>query len=601
MAGRGAGPTPPRWLGCPRKSDTLIGNRFLALKTPLDDRFNDQVEPQDRFSPAMLFQSMKVHKVKVGLWIDLTNTGRFYNKRQVEDQGCKYLKLPCKGRGESPGEEACKTFIGICKSFIAQNPMDIVAVHCTHGFNRTGFLISCFLIEEHDWSVDAAVQAFRAARQPGIYKADYLKDIYVRYGEDAEDAPPAPDLPEWCFEDGGVDDDGEPLAGPGNGESNGGSHGGGGGGKRARPGSGKFMAGVPGVAHYTLQPKLATIQKKVQRAVGWTKGGFPGAQPVSMDRRNINFLTEKPYKVSWKADGTRYMMLVDGEDEVYFIDRDNCVYQVSGLTFLHRKHQDRHIQDTVMDGEMVIDTVDGVSYPRFLIYDIIRYEGNEVGKCDFGTRLLCIEKEIVGARNNYITQGVINKTREPFSIRKKDFWDIGDTYKLLRPEFTANLAHEPDGLIFQPAGNSPINEYKGGRDDEILKWKPASMNSVDFKLQIVREEGPGLLPKNIGKLFVGQSKDFSGPFSQIKLTKELKELSGKIIECKWADNQWMFMRERTDKAFPNGYNTAIGVIESIKNPVTEDYLTSLITHQRYRRPQDSGGGMLPPQAKRPRH
>ena len=66
-------------------------------------------------------------------------------------------------------------------------------------------------------------------------------------------------------------------------------------------------------------------------------------------------------QVSWKADGTRYMMLVDGEDEVYFIDRDNCVYQViqsggrsspwrvtldqvSGLTFLHRKHQDRHIQ-----------------------------------------------------------------------------------------------------------------------------------------------------------------------------------------------------------------------------------------------------------------
>ena len=71
----------------------------------------------------------------------------------------------------------------------------------------------------------------------------------------------------------------------------------------------------------------------------------------------------------------------------------NPLDQVSGLTFLHRKHQDRHIQvswclwcggreyrgvvvypsmwsstpwsqDTVMDGEMVIDTVDGVSYPR---------------------------------------------------------------------------------------------------------------------------------------------------------------------------------------------------------------------------------------------
>ena len=36
-----------------------------------------------------------------------------------------------------------------------------------------------------------------------------------------------------------------------------------------------------------------------------------------------------------------------------------------------------------------------------------RFEGNEVGKVDFGTRLICIDKEIVGARNTYITQGNI--------------------------------------------------------------------------------------------------------------------------------------------------------------------------------------------------
>ena len=33
-------------------------------------------------------------------------------------------------------------------------------------------------------------------------------------------------------------------------------------------------------------------------------------------------------------------------------------------------------------------------------------------------------------------EGVINKAKEPFSIRKKDFWDVADAYKLLRPEFT---------------------------------------------------------------------------------------------------------------------------------------------------------------------
>lgn len=35
------------------------------------------------------------------------------------------------------------------------------------------------------------------------------------------------------------------------------------------------------------------------------RNGFPGAQPVSMDRQNINFIAEKRYKVSWKADGVR--------------------------------------------------------------------------------------------------------------------------------------------------------------------------------------------------------------------------------------------------------------------------------------------------------
>ncbi len=35
-----------------------------------------------------------------------------------------------------------------------------------------------------------------------------------------------------------------------------------------------------------------------------------------MDRENIVKLRDEPYKVSWKADGTRYMMLIDGRDRV---------------------------------------------------------------------------------------------------------------------------------------------------------------------------------------------------------------------------------------------------------------------------------------------
>ena len=103
-------------------------------------------------------------------------------------------------------------------------------------------------------------------------------------------------------------------------------------------------------------------------------------------------------------------------------------------------------------------------------------------------------------------------------------------------------------------------------DDCKIKYCIGGSFVLIFQLQVIREEALGCLPKTIGQLFVGQSKDYDArtPFSQIKVNKELKELNGKIIECKWEGDQWVFMRERTDKSFPNGYNTAMGVIESIR-------------------------------------
>ncbi|XP_023334944.1 mRNA-capping enzyme [Eurytemora carolleeae] len=473
--GSGPGPIPPRWLNCPRKSDALVANRFGYIP-----RYMMLIDGADEV--YFIDRDNCVYQVS-----SLTFLHRKDKNKHISD-------------------------------------------------TLLGFLVSAFLIEAFDWSVDMAVNSFIAARTPGIYKEAYLKELFRRYAGDPDDAPPAPELPDWCYEEEtGVDEDGEPVQQP--------KH------KMPKRG-GKFMEGVPGVRLFITQPKLSTIQKKVQKICEWSKGGFPGCQPVSMDKQNLRFIQDKPYKVSWKADGTRNKS-------------DNR--EISLFSSLQ------------IYGEMVIDTVQGQKFPRFLVYDIIRFEGNEVGKVDFGTRLICIDKEIVGARNTYITQGLIDKTKEPFSVRKKEFWDVSDTYKLLEDKFTKGLAHEPDGLIFQP-GREP---YHPGQDDTVLKWKPASMNSVDFKLKIVREEGRGLLPRQIGQLYVG---GLDTPFAQMKINKDIKNLDNKIIECKWDNNQWTFMRERTDKSFPNGYKTAVSVINSIKDPVTEQLLLDFIQHQRWRKP-----------------
>jgi mRNA-capping enzyme len=35
--------------------------------------------------------------------------------------------------------------------------------------------------------------------------------------------------------------------------------------------------------------------------------------------------------------------------------------------------------------------------------------------------------------------------------RKKEFWDVSEAHKLMSDKFKKGLAHEPDGLIFQPS------------------------------------------------------------------------------------------------------------------------------------------------------
>nr|CAB3265660.1 mRNA-capping enzyme-like [Phallusia mammillata] len=567
---------PPRWLNCPRKG-TLVAEKFLPFKTPLDAKYDADVPEECRFNPEMLFMYLAGLKVQLSLVIDLTNTTRFYDKRKFTDKGILHQKISCRGHGECPDEHSTKLFVDLCDRIIRKHPLSIIGIHCTHGYNRTGFLVCAYLVEKLDWSVEAAFSAFAQARPPGIIKGHYIEELFARYGV-REDAPPAPPLPTWHTESDdstGVDDDGNQISQqPHEVQVNV---------KRKQ-----FLEGldIPGVEQVSTQPTLRQVQQLVQNMCGWRKKGFPGAQPVSMTMTNLQFVAEKSYMVSWKADGARYLMLINGKDQVYMLDRDNAVFKISNLEFPKRKNLNDAVTETLVDGEMIIDQVNGEKVPRYLIYDIIKFVGQPVGDCHFQRRLECIDKEIIGPRHEKMKQGMLDKRREAFSIRKKEFWDIYTSRELLDGKFQSMVSHEVDGLIFQPASAHPIDTYKPGRNDEILKWKPASHNSVDFRLKLQSERGVGLVPTTVGYLYVGQ---LDTPFAQMKVTKELKEYNNKIIECTFDKGSWKFMRERTDKSFPNSYTTAVAVCESIKHPVTKEILLRVIDQKaRASKSQQSG-------------
>ena len=55
--------------------------------------------------------------------------------------------------GETPTEENTQLFLSIVENFIRQNPTLLIGIHCTHGFNRSGFLICSYLVEKLDYSI----------------------------------------------------------------------------------------------------------------------------------------------------------------------------------------------------------------------------------------------------------------------------------------------------------------------------------------------------------------------------------------------------------------------------------------------------------------
>lgn len=56
----GPGRIPNRWLNCPNKSDEFIANKFVAFKTPLSEKFDDQVQ-EHFFYPNMMFDLIKTY------------------------------------------------------------------------------------------------------------------------------------------------------------------------------------------------------------------------------------------------------------------------------------------------------------------------------------------------------------------------------------------------------------------------------------------------------------------------------------------------------------------------------------------------------------
>ncbi|XP_020576063.1 mRNA-capping enzyme-like isoform X4 [Phalaenopsis equestris] len=570
---------PHGWLDCPPFGQCL-GGSIVPSKVPLDETYNDAVIPGRRYSSKQVINGQRRFGRELGLVVDLTNTTRYYSPLEYTRLGIKYIKIACKGRDAVPDNESVNKFVYEVMQFIGRqkHSRKTVLVHCTHGHNRTGFMIVHYLVRTKLCSVTEALHEFEVARPPGIYKRDYVEALYTFYHESPEKMV-CPSTPDWK-RSSDLDLNGEAVQDQDDDED------------FDNTGYLHHQENGPITIDDVLGDAVCYDEQEFLRQkcyslfelspTGKGTSQFPGSHPVSLNRDNLQLLRQRYYYATWKADGTRYMMLI-ALHGCYLIDRNFCFrrvqlrfplkVEIEGCLFHHY---------TLIDGEMIIDAVPDIGLKRrYLAYDLIALNNQSVIKLPFSERWKLLEEEVIRPRNNekknIERDGKGSLTyryeMEPFGVRRKDFWLLSTVGKLLKG-FIPSLSHASDGLIFQGWDDPYIPRTHEG----LLKWKYAEMNSVDFLFEVQtgtdNRQSVFLYERGKKKLMDGCRVAFKDEHND-----DLQDYSGKIIECSWDQENgcWVCMRVRTDKSTPNDINTYRKVMRSISDNITEDVLLNEIS------------------------
>eukprot|EP00057_Strongylocentrotus_purpuratus_P035291 XP_798461.4 PREDICTED: RNA/RNP complex-1-interacting phosphatase [Strongylocentrotus purpuratus] len=178
---------PDRWEKYVPFGDVIKGTNILPLKVPLKENLSSRLLEKDRFTPDDLLQKLNEMNYRMGLIIDLTATTRYYNPEIFIDRDVQYVKVFTPGHVVPPPEVVDKFTAAVSsfKEYNKDNDM-IIGVHCTHGVNRTGYLVCRYLIEREGYKPKDALKAFEEARGYPIERENYIEDLLQLSGDRRE-------------------------------------------------------------------------------------------------------------------------------------------------------------------------------------------------------------------------------------------------------------------------------------------------------------------------------------------------------------------------------------------------------------------------------
>lgn len=581
---------PERWIATPKIGDRIPGTPFVPMKCLLADEFY-----QNYLCDFHQWSFDKLREViddghVMGLnsfddimaIIDLSNTDRYKGYQGEVNVKELVKKVRCDGV-DAPTDDNFISFSAEVERIMNRKEFDpensVILVHCTHGYNRTGFMIVRWLVDRcnednlpEDEALERALDTFKQHRPPGILKNSYISALYKLYNVGNKDdlADIAENnmwwmkVPTSCW-------------------------------KYMLPTVQFGMKDIHNTENTFLEnfnmdlvPPLRIVNEIRRRIMDICDPSnaannlrdveLPGSNPVSLDMGNISTLSQYTYKATYKSDGVRYFLVAyDGRS--YIVNRK---FEVREVHVFLCNSEGRPLDDSIIDGELVIEKDGEQIEHKFLVFDVLLFEGFPLVKNYWDSRMAYSDAGIIKFRNMWRDENN-PYLEEDFDVIPKTQYDMKNIKELDKYIKDGNIKHETDGMIF-----TPVNlEFKHRKCKEMFKYKPPDKNSIDCEVKFYESDDE----EQLCFLHVKYYDNELIPVTRIvfddsdfekQLYEKMNSGTGEkvIYECILPGTldellservlPWKPVRERNDKLNSNFYYIYRDIIKSVKDNIQLD-------------------------------